>query len=182
MADTDKKWYVLRAASGKEAKVKEYIDAQLRLNEKLAERVFEVLLPVEKHATVRKDGKRVIKEKLSLPGYVLIQANMNADVASALRFMPNVLGFLGGTSEPTPVRQNDINRLLGNSEDTVLDEVQDIPYVVGETVKVTDGPFSGFHGVIEEVNSEKHKLKVMVMIFGRQNPLELGFMQVAKEE
>ena len=101
MADTEKKWYVLRAVSGKEAKVKEYIDAQLRLNEKLAERVFEVLLPMEKHATVRKDGKRVVKEKLSLPGYVLVQANMTPDVASTLRFMPNVLGFLGGMSEPS---------------------------------------------------------------------------------
>ena len=182
MADTEKKWYVLRAVSGKEGKVKEYIDAQLRLNEKLAERVFAVLLPMEKHATVRKDGKRVVKEKLSLPGYVLVQANMSPDVASTLRFMPNVLGFLGGMSDPSPVRQADINRLLGNVEETELDEVQDIPYLVGETVQVTDGPFSGFHGVIEEVNTEKHKLKVMVMIFGRQKPLELSFMQVAKEE
>ena len=182
MAETEKKWYVLRAVSGKEAKVKEYIDAQLRLNEKLAERVFEVLLPMEKHATVRKDGKRVVKEKLSLPGYVLVQANMTADIASTLRFMPNVLGFLGGMSDPSPVRQADINRLLGNVEDTELEEVQNVPYVVGETVQVTDGPFSGFHGIIEEVNAEKHKLKVMVMIFGRQNPLELSFMQVSKEE
>ena len=85
-------------------------------------------------------------------------------------------------SSPSPVRQADINRLLGNVEDTELEEVQNVPYMVGETVQVTDGPFSGFHGIIEEVNTEKHKLKVMVMIFGRQNPLELSFMQVAKEE
>ena len=96
--------------------------------------------------------------------------------------MPNVLGFLGGMAEPTPVRQVEVNRLLGNVEDSVLEEVSDIPYTVGESVKVTDGPFSGFHGIIEDVNTEKHKLKVMVMIFGRQNPLELGFMQVSKEE
>ena len=114
---------------------------------------------------MRKDGKRVVKEKLSLPGYVLVQANMTPDVASTLRFMPNVLGFLGGMSEPSPVRQADINRLLGNVEDTELEEVQNVPYMVGETVQVTDGPFSGFHGIIEEVNAEKHKLKVMVMIF-----------------
>ena len=112
---------------------------------------------MEKHATVRKDGKRVVKEKLSLPGYVLVQANMTPDVASTLRFMPNVLGFLGGMSEPSPVRQADINRLLGNVEDTELEEVQNVPYMVGETVQVTDGPFSGFHGIIEEVNAEKHK-------------------------
>ncbi|WP_025001925.1 transcription termination/antitermination protein NusG [Prevotella dentasini] len=181
MADTDMKWYVLRAISGKEAKVKEYIDAELRQNPKLADRVSEVLLPMESHASIR-NGKRVVTEKLSLPGYVLVKAAMTPEIASALRFMPNVLGFLGGMSEPSPVRQADINRLLGNMEETELDDVQDVPYTVGESVKVTDGPFSGFHGVIEEVSADKHKLKVMVMIFGRQNPLELSFMQVAKEE
>ncbi|MES5134347.1 transcription termination/antitermination protein NusG [Prevotella amnii] len=181
MADIENKWYVLRAISGKESKVKEYIDAQLRMNSKLAERVFEVLLPMEKHTSLR-NGKRVVKEKLSLPGYVLVQANMTPDVASTLRFIPNVLGFLGGTSEPTPVRQADVNRLLGNVEDVEAGNMQDVPYNVGESVKVIEGPFSGFHGVIEDVNTDKHKLKVMVMIFGRQNPLELSFMQVAREE
>jgi transcriptional antiterminator NusG len=96
--------------------------------------------------------------------------------------MPNVLGFLGGMSTPTPVHQADVNRLLGNAENSELEDIADIPFEVGESVKVTDGPFSGFHGIIEEVNAEKHKLKVMVMIFGRQNPLELSFMQVSKEE
>ena len=181
MADTEKRWYVLRAVSGKEAKVKEYIEAELKHNEKLAQYVSQVLLPMEKHASLR-NGKRVVKEKLSLPGYVLVEANLKGDVAAMLRYMPNVLGFLGGTSTPTPVRQTDVNRLFGNVEESELEEVTDIPFEVGETVKVTDGPFSGFHGVIEEVNSEKHKLKVMVMIFGRQNPLELSFMQVSKEE
>ena len=181
MADTEKKWYVLRAVSGKEAKVKEYIEAELKHNEKLARCVSQVLLPMEKHASLR-NGKRVVKEKLSLPGYVLVEADLKGDVASTLRFMPNVLGFLGGMSTPTPVRQNDINRLMGNAEETELVELNDIPFEVGETVKVADGPFSGFHGVIEEVNAEKHKLKVMVMIFGRQNPLELSFAQVSKEE
>ena len=151
------------------------------MNSKLAERVFEVLLPMEKHTSLR-NGKRVVKEKLSLPGYVLVQANMTPDVASTLRFIPNVLGFLGGTSEPTPVRQADVNRLLGNVEDVEAGNMQDVPYNVGESVKVIEGPFSGFHGVIEDVNTDKHKLKVMVMIFGRQNPLELSFMQVAREE
>ncbi len=181
MAATEKKWYVLRAVSGKEAKVKEYIEAELKHNEKLSQCVSQVLLPMEKHASLR-NGKRVVKEKLSLPGYVLVEANLSGDVASTLRYMPNVLGFLGGMSSPTPVRQTDVNRLLGNVEDTELEDITDVPYVVGESVKVTDGPFSGFHGTIEDVNAEKHKLKVMVMIFGRQNPLELSFMQVSKEE
>ena len=181
MADTEMKWYVLRAISGKEAKVKEYIEAEMGHNPKLADCVSQVLLPTEKHATMH-NGKRVVKEKLSLPGYVLVQANLRGDVASTLRFMPNVLGFLGGMSEPSPVRQSDINRLLGNAEESELTDMPEIPYLVGESVKVIDGPFSGFHGIVEEVNSEKHKLKVMVMIFGRQNPVELSFMQVAKEE
>lgn len=180
MADTEKKWYVLRAISGKEGKVKEYIEAELGHNTKLADHVFQVLLPTEKHASMR-NGKRVVKEQLSLPGYVLVQANLTSDIASALRFMPNVLGFLGGQKTPSPVRQADINRLLGSAEETELDEVMDIPFTKGESVKVTDGPFSGFQGVIEDIDTEKHKLKVMVTIFGRQNPLELSFMQVSKE-
>lgn len=181
MADTEKKWYVLRAISGKEAKVKEYIENEISHNEKLAQYVFQVLLPTEKIAALR-NGKRVVKEKLSLPGYVLVEAIMESEVASTLRFMPNVLGFLGGMSHPSPIRQSDVNRLLGNSEDSELEENIDIPFEVGESVMVADGPFSGFHGVIEEVNTEKHKLKVMVTIFGRQNPLELSFGQVTKED
>ena len=181
MADTNMKWYVLRAISGKEAKVKEYIEAEMGHNPKLQAHVAQVLLPSEKTASVR-NGKRVVKEKLSLPGYVLVEADLSGDIASVLRFMPNVLGFLGGTDQPSPVRNSDINRLLGNVEESELEEVQEIPYTVGETVKVSDGPFSGFHGVIQEVNTEKHKVKVMVMIFGRENPLELNFGQVSKEE
>ena len=174
------KWYVLKAVSGKEEKVKEYIEAEQKHNELLANNVSQVLIPLEKHATLR-NGKRVVKEKVSLPGYVFIQANLAGDIASLIRFMPNVLGFLGGTDNPVPVKQTEINRMLGNAEETAIEEETDIPYIVGETVKVADGPFSGFSGVIEEVNVEKHKLKVMVKIFGRKTPLELGFMQVEKE-
>ena len=180
MATTTKNWYVLRAVSGKEAKVKEYIDAELKHNALLQSHVFQVLLPMEKHASLR-NGKRVVKEKIALPGYVLIEAELKGDTAHTLRFMPNVLGFLGGLDHPTPVKQSDINRMFGSAEESeIVDEVA-IPYIVNDTVKVTDGPFSGFTGVIEEVNTEKHKLKVMVKIFGRKTPLELSFMQVTKE-
>ena len=180
MAESGKKWYVLRAVSGKEAKVKEYIEAELKHNALLSTYVSQVLIPMEKHATLR-NGKRVVKEKIALPGYVLVEAELKGDVAHTLRFVPNVLGFLGGEANPTPVRQSDVNRILGTAEETELAEEVNIPFSVDETVKVTDGPFSGFSGVIEEVNTEKHKLKVMVKIFGRKTPLELGFMQVAKE-
>jgi len=180
MTVTGMNWYVLRAVSGKEAKVKEYIEAELKHNTLLASHVSQVVIPMEKHASLR-NGKRVIKEKISLPGYVFVEASLVGDVAHTLRFMPNVLGFLGGLDNPSPVPQSDINRMLGNAEESELVDEIDIPFVIDETVKVTDGPFSGFSGVIEEVNTDKRKLKVMVKIFGRKTPLELGFMQVEKE-
>ena len=180
MAELGNKWYVFKAVSGKEAKLKEYIEAEMKHNDLLASHVSQVLIRLEKHASMRA-GKRVVKEKVSLPGYVFIEANLQGDVASTLRFMPNCLGVLGGLDNPTPVPQSDINRMLGTAEETEIEENLDIPYVVDETVKVIDGPFSGFSGVIEEVNAEKHKLKVMVKIFGRKTPLELGYMQVEKE-
>ena len=180
MAETRKNWYVLRAVSGKEAKVKEYIEAEMKHNPLITAHVFQVLIPTQKQATTR-DGKRVIKEKVSLPGYVLVEAELVGDVAHTLRFMPNVLGFLGGLDKPSPVKQSDINRMLGNADEAELDDSMDIPYSVDAAVQVTDGPFNGFSGVIEEVNTEKRKLKVMVKIFGRKTPLELSFMQVEKE-
>ena len=181
MPRTGKQWYVLKTVSGKEAKVKEYIEAELKHNPQLSQYVSQVVIPTEKHATQKSDGKRVVKEKVSLPGYIFVEAEMVGDVAHTLRFMPNVMGFLGGLDNPSPVKQSEINRMLGNAEETEIVNEVTIPFEVNETVKVTDGPFSGFSGVIEEVNTEKRKLKVMVKIFGRKTPLELGFMQVVKE-
>ena len=181
MAETGMKWYVLRAVSGKEAKVKEYLEALMKHDRILEANVGQILLPTEKYAQLR-NGKRVIKEKLFLPGYVLVEANLQGEVAHTLRFTPNVLGFLGGMDNPSPVRLSDINRILGKAEETALrTEEITVPFVVDETVKVTDGPFSGFTGVIEEVNADNHKLKVNVKIFGRKTPLELSFNQVEKE-
>ena len=180
MADTKMNWYVLRAVSGKEAKLKEYIEAEMKHNTLLQQHVSQILIPMEKHATLR-NGKRVEKEKISLPGYIFVEASLVGDVAHTLRFMPNCLGFLGGLDNPSPVPQSEINRMLGDVEETEITNDVDVPYEVDEVVTVTDGPFSGFSGVIEEVNVEKHKLKVMVKIFGRKTPLELSFMQVQKE-
>ena len=181
MSETGMKWYVLRAVSGKEAKVKEYLEKAIVNNDVLKDNVGEILLPTEKYAVLR-NGKRVIKEKLYLPGYVLIQARLQGEVAHTLRFMPNVLGFLGGLDNPSPVKQADINRILGSAEESTIEVAEvAVPYNVDDAVKVTDGPFSGFSGIIEEVNSEKRKLRVMVKIFGRKSPLELSFSQVEKE-
>ncbi len=181
MAESGMKWYVLRAVSGKEAKVKEYLEALMKHDKVLEANVGQILLPTEKYAQLR-NGKRVVKEKLFLPGYVLVEANLQGEVAHTLRFTPNVLGFLGGLDNPSPVRQADINRILGTAEETAI-RTEDVmvPFSVDESVKVTDGPFSGFSGIIEEVNAEKHKLKVNVKIFGRKTPLELSFNQVEKE-
>jgi len=180
MSEIEKKWYVLRAISGKEAKVKEYLDIDIK-NSGLSDFVSHVLIPTEKVYQVR-NGKKIVKERSYLPGYVLVEAALVGEVAHHLRNTPNVIGFLGGMDKPVPLRQSEVNRILGT-----VDELQDvgeeinIPYVVGETVKVNYGPFSGFNGVVEEINNEKKKLKVMVKIFGRKTPLELGFMQVEKE-
>ena len=180
MSEITKKWYVLRAISGKEAKVKEYLDVDIK-NSGLSDFVSQVLIPTEKVYQVR-NGKKIVKERSYLPGYVLVEAALVGEVAHHLRNTPNVIGFLGGMDKPVPLRQSEVNRILGT-----VDELQDageeinIPYIVGETVKVNYGPFSGFNGVIEEINNEKKKLKVMVKIFGRKTPLELGFMQVEKE-
>ena len=175
------KWYVLRAVSGKEGKVKEYLEALMKKDNMMEQNVSQILLPTEKYAQLR-NGKRVVKEKLFLPGYVLVEANLQGEMAHTLRFIPNVLGFLGGLDNPTPVKQSDINRILGTAEETVIkSEEISVPFLVDEAVKVTDGPFSGFSGIIEEVNAEKRKLKVMVKIFGRKTPLELGYNQVEKE-
>ena len=180
MAESGMSWYVLRAVSGKEAKVKEYIEAEMKHNMLLQSNVSQVLIPMEKQASLR-NGKRVVKEKVRLAGYVFVEVRLVGDVAHTLRFMPNVLGFLGGLDNPSPVPQADINRMLGTAEEDEMMDNVNIPFVVNETVKVTDGPFSGFSGVIEEVNSDKRKLKVMVKIFGRKTALELSFMQVEKE-
>lgn len=181
MSESGMNWYVLRAVSGKEGKVKEFIEAAKKHNDVLNASVGEILLPTEKYAMMR-NGKRVIKEKLFLPGYVLIQARLQGEVAHMLRFIPNVLGFLGGLDHPEVVRQADINRILGTAEESSIENTDGaIPYNVDDTVKVIDGPFSGFSGVIEEFNADKRKLKVMVKIFGRKTPLELAFTQVEKE-
>ncbi len=180
MSENGKKWYVLRAVSGKEAKVKEYVEADIK-NGSLGSSVSQVLIPTEKVYQVR-NGKKIVKERSYLPGYVLVEAELNGEVAHHLRNTPDVLGFLGGMEHPVPLRDSEVSRILGT-----VDKLQDageepsIPYMAGETVKVNYGPFTGFNGIIEEVNTEKKKLKVMVKIFGRKTPLELGFMQVEKE-
>ncbi len=183
MADEKKKaWYVLRAISGKEAKVKEVLDGAIR-NTGLGNYVFQVLIPTEKVMSVR-NGKKVVKEKNLYGGYVFVECILTGEVLYELRNTTNVIDFLRGRGKnaaPEALRESEVLRMMG-AADQLIDTTDDgNDYMVGETVKVTTGPFSGFSGVIEEVNRERKKLKVMVKIFGRKTPLELENSQVERE-
>jgi transcription termination/antitermination factor nusG len=177
-----KAWYVLRAISGKEAKVKEVLEAQMR-NTDLGRYLFQVLIPTEKVLTVR-GGKKVIKEKNLYSGYVFIEACLQGEVEHELRNTTNVIDFLRGKGKGAPavtLRQAEVQRMLGMADEmaeVTVDTLND--YIVGETVKVIVGAFNGFTGEIEEVDREKKKLKVMVRIFGRKTPLELENSQVER--
>ena len=177
-----KKWYVVRAVSGQENKIKAYIETEIsRLG--MQDYVDQVLVPTEKVIQIR-NGKKIAKEKVYFPGYIMVQANLTGEVPHIIRSVTNVIGFLGETKggDPVPLRQSEVNRMLGKVDELTVDTESTvaIPYDIGETVKVIDGPFNGFDGTIEKINEEKRKLEVMVKIFGRKTPLELSYMQVEK--
>ena len=174
-------WYVVRAISGKENKVKDYIETEIsRLG--LNEFVEEVLVPTEKVVQIR-NGKKVNKERVYFSGYIMVKASLVGEVPHVIRSINGVIGFLGEVKggDPVPLRKSEVNRMLGKVDElAVQDDNVAIPFDIGETIKVIDGPFNGFNGTIENVNEEKRKLEVMVKIFGRKTPLELSFMQVEK--
>jgi transcriptional antiterminator NusG len=176
-----KKWYVIRSVSGKENKIKEYIESEIvRLN--LQDFIEQILVPTEKVVQIR-NGKKINKEKVFIPGYIMVQADLVGEIPHIIKSVNGVIGFLGEVKggEPVPLRQAEVNRLLGKVDElSVKDENVNIPYTIGETIKVIDGPFNGFNGTVEKIFEEKRKLEVMVKIFGRKTPLELSFMQVEK--
>lgn len=181
MADSVMKWYVVRAIGGQENKVKNYIETEIaRVG--LSDYVSQVIVPMEKVVQIR-NGKKVNRERVYFPGYIMVEANLSGEVPHVIKSVTGVIGFLGETKggDPIPMRKSEVNRMLGKVDElAVRDENVAIPYVTGETIKVVDGPFNGFDGVIEKVNEEKRKLEVMVKIFGRKTPLELSYMQVEK--
>ena len=183
MAENTKGWYVLRAISGKEAQVKELIGGAMKRTD-LGKYVFQVLIPTEKVMALR-NGKKVIKEKNLYSGYVFIEARLTGEVMHELSNTTNVIDFLRGrekNSAPERLRESEVLRMLGAADEISEAESDGVnDYIVGERVKVTDGPFKDFSGVIEEVNREKRKLKVMIKIFDRKTPLELDNSQVERE-
>lgn len=175
------KWYVVRAISGQEKKVKAQIESEL-YRAGLSGLVPQVLIPMEKVYQI-KNGKKTTKERSFFPGYILIQADLQGEVAPVIKGINGVVGFLGAKDIPIPLRPSEVNRILGTvDEQAEKGETNIEPFIVGESVKVNDGPFSGFSGIIEEIQEDKKKLKVMVKIFGRKTPLELNFVQVEKEQ
>lgn len=184
MSELSKKWYVVRAVGGKEKKAKEYIESEIRALG-LTDYVSQVLIPTEKVYQVR-NGKKVSMERIFYPGYILIEAHMTGEIQHIIRNLPHVSGFLterqSKDKEPVPLRESEVNRILGKVDELQEKEEENLtPFIVGEPVKITDGPFNGFDGIIEEVMQDKRKLKVMVKIFGRKTLLELNFVQVVKE-
>jgi transcriptional antiterminator NusG len=182
MSDSlEKKWYVVRAVSGQENKIKSYIETEVE-RQGFGNYLEDVLVPTEKVVQIR-NGKKINKERTYFPGYIMIKANLGGEMVHIIRSITNVIGFLGETKggDPVPLRKTEVNRMLGKVDElaTAEDSVN-IPYVLGETVKVIDGPFNGFNGSVEKINEEKRKLEVMVKIFGRKTPLELSYMQVEK--
>jgi transcriptional antiterminator NusG len=177
----DTKWYVLRVVSGKEKKVKEYLDADIKRSG-WGDIVTQIFVPVEKVYKVQ-SGKKVMRERNFYPGYIMIEAmegKLTSEIISHINNTTNVIHFLG-KDNPVALRKSEVNKMLGK-----VDEMADQgviisePYIVGETIKIIDGPFNDFNGVIEEVNEEKKKLKVTVKIFGRATPVELNYMQVER--
>lgn len=180
-APDEKKWYSLRVISGKEKKIQERIALEVERSG-WKDFVFQIIVPTEKVYKIR-GGKKVMQERNLLPGYILIEAlgyKLNGDVAKMISDMPNVIHFLGKET-PIPMTHAEANRLLGKVDESAeAGETMIEPFLVGETVKIIDGPFTDFVGDIQEVNEEKKKIKVIVKIFGRGTEVELNFMQVEK--
>ena len=175
------KWYVLKAISGQENKVKNYIENEMkRLG--FEQYVTQVVIPMEKVIQLR-NGKKVPKEKPYYPGYLMVEANLVGEIPHIIKNIPGVISFLSLTKggDPVPMRKAEVNRMLGRMDELSEFAVETaIPFIVGENIKVIDGPFNGFNGTVEKLFEDKKKIEVSVMIFGRKTPMELSYMQVEK--
>ena len=179
MEDLEKKWYVVHVLSGHENKVKAFLESEIsRIG--LEEKIANILVPSE-DVTEMKDGKKKVKNKIFFPGYILMEMMLDVDTMHLISNTPGVTHFVGTKNKPQPLRPDEIKRILGRVDEAQNRELLDVPFRVGDPIKVIDGPFTEFTGVVKEVNEEKNKLKVMVSIFGRSTPVELDFLQVELE-
>ena len=180
MEDLDKKWYVVHVLSGHENKVKAFIESETaRLG--IQSKVTNILVPSE-DVTEMRDGKKKVKNKIFFPGYILVEMVLDKDSMHVISNTPGVTHFVGTKNKPQALRPDEIKRILGRVDEAKNRELLEVPFRVGDPIKVIDGPFTDFTGVVKEVNEEKNKLKVMVSIFGRSTPVELDFLQVELEK
>ncbi len=180
MSPVDKKWYVVRTYSGHENKVKAYLENEVS-QAGLGDKVSSVIVPSEKVFEV-KDGKKKSKTRTFFPGYILVEAVLDKGTTHLILNTPSVISFVGPKNAPAPLQAWEVRRLIGKIEERKDVEVIEVPFRVGDAVKVIDGPFNNFSGFVQEVSEEKTKIKVMVSIFGRKTPVELDFSQVELEK
>jgi len=173
-------WYTLRVISGKEKKIRDNILYEVE-SEGMKDVVTDILVPSE-NIIEMKDGKKKVKEKVFFPGYILIHMSDSKEAKYLVENTSGVISFVGPNGEPQALKEDEVTRILGEVEGREGREVVMAPYVVGDSVKVTDGPFAEFTGLVNEVNAEKQKVKVSVSIFGRPTPIELDFLQVELEK
>ena len=179
--NTQAKWYVVRTFSGHENKVKNIIDLELSDNEALRARIVEVLVPTEKVFEI-KDRKKKTKVRNFFPGYILLNADLDNRVIDFITNTQSIMGFLGDPKKPVPLLPAEVKRIVGRITQDKDTEKTDTIFRSGDLIKIIDGPFNNFSGIIEEVNEEKMKIKVMVSIFGRKTPVEIDFEQAELEK
>ena len=181
MSQPEIRWYVVRTYSGHENKVKGFLEAELNDNEKFKTKIHDILVPTEKVFEV-KDGKKKSKTKNFFPGYILVQAELDNQVKEFILNTPSVMGFLGSKNNPNPIQPDEVKRIVGRVTQDEDDERMETIFRSGDLVKIIDGPFNNFTGLVQEVNEEKMKIKVMVSIFGRKTPVEIDFVQAELEK
>ncbi len=173
------KWYIIHTYSGFERKVKESIEARLRADERLAGKIGRVLIPTESVTEVR-GGKKYTSERMFYPGYVLVEMDMDDNVWHVVKSTPRVTGFVGTGQQPTPLSEDEVQQIVYRVADSREKPKLKVKFEKNESVRITEGPFASFTGMVDEVNEDRETLKVMVTIFGRSTPVELEFGQVEK--
>lgn len=177
---TQRKWYAIHVLSGHERKVKAYLQNEAQAAG-LSEKITTVLIPSQE-VTEMREGKKRTRNKVFFPGYMLVEMLLDRETQHVVLNTPGVTNFVGPKNVPEPLRPEEIDRILGRVQESHAREVIDVPFRLGDPIKIIDGAFSDFTGFVEDINEEKKKVKVMVSIFGRSTPVELDFLQVEVEK